>query len=223
MLLKGVYIMRETCPKCNKEIVEEDIEAEKAYCRSCMEWIVLKEGIINEEYTIFGKLTLKESRYVAFSIILSKFATILVIFFTIIYGLAVLFAIMVLIVNIIFNNNFNLFQYMYIFYPLLIAFPMVFLGFTGGFTGSYDLYPKYILTKNGLKRFYGNSKLFKEYDKHDIKRIILKNRFIVIHIYINFFYQNYIPIVDSFFENKMKYNQFVEFINTNYKEKIELK
>lgn len=37
-----------TCPKCNKEIVESDIEMNKSYCRSCMEWFVLKDDVIKE-------------------------------------------------------------------------------------------------------------------------------------------------------------------------------
>jgi hypothetical protein len=36
------------CPKCKKEIAEADIEAEKAYCCSCMEWFTLKEYITAE-------------------------------------------------------------------------------------------------------------------------------------------------------------------------------
>ena len=31
-----------TCPKCNKEIIEADIETTKAYCKSCMEWFSIK-------------------------------------------------------------------------------------------------------------------------------------------------------------------------------------
>jgi hypothetical protein len=85
--------MKVICPKCDKKIIEADIEAEKAYCRSCMEWVVLKEDNTNEEYTIFGELTLKESRYVGYSLILSKFLVFIVIFFSIIYGLTFLLVI----------------------------------------------------------------------------------------------------------------------------------
>jgi hypothetical protein len=224
VLLKGVYKMKVTCPKCDEEIIESDIEVKKAYCRSCMEWFVIKEDITvenvsKEEYAISGVFTWKESRYVSFSICLPKFLVILAIFFSTIYGLMVLFAIMVLIVNIIFNDRFSLYNYMYIFRPLGIAFPMVFPILTG----TWGPIPKCILTKNSLKRFSENGKLFKEYEKSDIKKIIFKKGFIVIMVYPDFIHQFNIAAVERFFENKIEYNQFVGFINKNYKEKIEFK
>jgi hypothetical protein len=93
--------------------------------------------------------------------------------------------------------------------------------------GAHEPIPKCILTKNSLKRFR-NDKIFKddkifEYQKSDIKKIILKNGFIVIMVYPDFIHQFYIVAVERFFKNKMEYNQFLEFINRNFKEKIELK
>jgi acetyl-CoA carboxylase beta subunit len=34
-----------TCPKCNKEIIEADIEVTRAYCRPCMEWFSIKTDV----------------------------------------------------------------------------------------------------------------------------------------------------------------------------------
>jgi hypothetical protein len=39
----------ETCPKCGKRLIKEDIEDKKAYCRFCIEWFVLKEDVMPEE------------------------------------------------------------------------------------------------------------------------------------------------------------------------------
>jgi DNA-directed RNA polymerase subunit RPC12/RpoP len=41
--------MAVTCPKCEKELVKEDIEVKKAYCQYCKEWFVLKEEVTVEK------------------------------------------------------------------------------------------------------------------------------------------------------------------------------
>jgi transcription initiation factor TFIIIB Brf1 subunit/transcription initiation factor TFIIB len=37
-----------TCPKCNKDIREEDVEANKAYCSSCKKWFGIKANLAME-------------------------------------------------------------------------------------------------------------------------------------------------------------------------------
>jgi phage FluMu protein Com len=37
-----------TCPKCNKEIIEADIEVTKVYCNSCKEWFSIKTDVSAE-------------------------------------------------------------------------------------------------------------------------------------------------------------------------------
>ena len=153
--------------------------------------------IPNEEYIISGKLTLSESRHFTYSLFFPRFLLFLEVFL-------LLVVIIMFVIDIMENNP--------IFFPFIIIFLAFFVHLL---FGSIRHCPKCIFTEDKIKMFSDGNTVQMEYEKRDIKKILIRGDYVLVKTR-----KVPLPIVERFFDNRSKYNEFVYFLNSNYKELI---
>jgi len=99
-----------------------------------------------------------------------------------------------------------------IFFPFIIGF---FTFFVHLVFGSIGRCPKCIFTEDKIKFFSDGNTVQMEYEKRDIKKILIQGDYVLVRTR-----KIPLPIVERFFDNRSKYNEFVCFLNNNYKELI---
>jgi hypothetical protein len=155
----------------------------------------------SDEFVFSGQVTRQESRDFNYSIMLPKFFFYLMVFLLIVVGALMIFGLV--------TGN----------YLFLRAFPslIVLLLFLIGF----DM-PKvdYVFSEGGFKTSFqrGAKQVVKEYKKGDVKKVVHKEGFVGIQAISS--WRGYFIIIDRFFENKQVYNEFIKYLESNYKGKI---
>jgi len=160
-------------------------------------FVKMIESIPNEEYTISGNLTLSESRHFTYSLFFPRFLFFLEIFLLIV-------VVIMFVIDIMEGNQ--------IFFPFIIIF---FAFFVHLGLGSMRRCPKCIFTEDKIKMISGEKTMLMEYEKRDIKKILIQGDYVLVKTK-----KVALPIVERFFDNRSKYNEFVYFLNSNYKELI---
>jgi hypothetical protein len=165
------------------------------------------ENIPNEEYSISGKLTLQENRYFTYSLLFPKFIIILMV----VLSLGLSLGLVMETISLVRHGHGHIF-------PLIIP---LFAALLYIITGSLGSRINCVIAEDSIKIFTekdGLKKLYVEYKKGDMKKIILKGNYVLIKIG-----KCYLPIVERYFEDKTKYNEFINMLKSNYERDIVFK